>query len=407
MVRRDPPRWNGEQNHPAMQQSSLSQNFASLGLDDDSSEAAVQRWLTSPAATTRSAPKKFHRSNSSPVGPLGTGVETRTAVSSPRAATRGSRLLKERLRQRRVTVKQQMEPKGNDPSQSDDRMDFLFHQPWKKETSTTSTRSTAPFSFSEAGSFESPTSASEASLQTPPPIKNNWEEASNSSFNGGTHGRRSVRSLSIEAVSPRSSVVPPPPPPPQGARMNAKGTPSGSPIGVQTPPRRVGRASVRHQPLAGDSIVGDSSPTTQERRTKGFFGSRDRRNSSSSNSTNCNSPESRASAKLKTEKNEGLISKDYIVNKMMAKQRQDSDEEREKQDSRVKRTMQPLQQRQPLNPPSKMNWIKLHVYDLITDEAIMQLPWGCHFPIGQCFNAVNSGLHTLGTGAYHVGIEVR
>ena len=37
----------------------------------------------------------------------------------------------------------------------------------------------------------------------------------------------------------------------------------------------------------------------------------------------------------------------------------------------------------------------------------MQLPWGCHFPIGSCFNVVNSGLHTLGTGAYHVGIEVR
>jgi hypothetical protein len=36
----------------------------------------------------------------------------------------------------------------------------------------------------------------------------------------------------------------------------------------------------------------------------------------------------------------------------------------------------------------------------------MQLPWGCNFPIGSCFNAVNSGLHTLGTGAYHVGIEI-
>lgn len=55
----------------------------------------------------------------------------------------------------------------------------------------------------------------------------------------------------------------------------------------------------------------------------------------------------------------------------------------------------------------RTNRIKLHVYDLIAQETVMQLPWGCNFPIGSCFNALNSGLHTLGTGAYHVGIEVR
>jgi PPPDE putative peptidase domain len=35
----------------------------------------------------------------------------------------------------------------------------------------------------------------------------------------------------------------------------------------------------------------------------------------------------------------------------------------------------------------------------------MLLPWGCVCEIGKCFNEVNSALHELGTGAYHVGIE--
>ena len=56
--------------------------------------------------------------------------------------------------------------------------------------------------------------------------------------------------------------------------------------------------------------------------------------------------------------------------------------------------------------PHRRNRIKLHVYDLIPSETVMQLPWGCMFPIGVCFDAVNSGLHSMGTGAYHVGIEV-
>jgi len=79
-----------------------------------------------------------------------------------------------------------------------------------------------------------------------------------------------------------------------------------------------------------------------------------------------------------------------------------SDEEREKVD---KRTMQRVGQaassdkrQDHASSLGKTNRIRLHVYDLISEETIMQLPWGCHFPIGQCFNAVNSGLHTLGTG---------
>lgn len=54
----------------------------------------------------------------------------------------------------------------------------------------------------------------------------------------------------------------------------------------------------------------------------------------------------------------------------------------------------------------KINRVRLHVYDLIRTDTMMRLPWGCDFPIGKCFQAMNNGLHALGTGAYHCGIEV-
>jgi PPPDE putative peptidase domain len=58
--------------------------------------------------------------------------------------------------------------------------------------------------------------------------------------------------------------------------------------------------------------------------------------------------------------------------------------------------------------PRKTSYaIKLHVYDLIARDTLMMLPpFGCIVEIGKCFNEVNSALHQLGTGAYHVGIEI-
>jgi PPPDE putative peptidase domain len=58
--------------------------------------------------------------------------------------------------------------------------------------------------------------------------------------------------------------------------------------------------------------------------------------------------------------------------------------------------------------PNRRNRIKLHIYDLIPSETVMQLPWpwGCTIPIGKCFDVVNSGLHSMGTGAYHVGVDI-
>jgi hypothetical protein len=56
-------------------------------------------------------------------------------------------------------------------------------------------------------------------------------------------------------------------------------------------------------------------------------------------------------------------------------------------------------------PSRRTNHVLLHIYDLIASDTLMQLPWGCVCEIGKCFNEVNSALHELGTGAYHVGVE--
>jgi len=52
------------------------------------------------------------------------------------------------------------------------------------------------------------------------------------------------------------------------------------------------------------------------------------------------------------------------------------------------------------------NRIRLHVYDLIAESAVVPLFGVFEVPVGQIFNTLNSGLHTLGTGAYHVGVEI-
>jgi len=55
----------------------------------------------------------------------------------------------------------------------------------------------------------------------------------------------------------------------------------------------------------------------------------------------------------------------------------------------------------------RVNDVKIHVYDLLTKDALVEMPYfNCNFPIGQCFKVVNDGCHVLGTGAYHVGVEV-
>eukprot|EP00816_Leptocylindrus_hargravesii_P007068 CAMPEP_0196823454 /NCGR_PEP_ID=MMETSP1362-20130617/87533_1 /TAXON_ID=163516 /ORGANISM="Leptocylindrus danicus, Strain CCMP1856" /LENGTH=478 /DNA_ID=CAMNT_0042203329 /DNA_START=366 /DNA_END=1799 /DNA_ORIENTATION=+ len=53
--------------------------------------------------------------------------------------------------------------------------------------------------------------------------------------------------------------------------------------------------------------------------------------------------------------------------------------------------------------------VKLNIYDLLENDALLDVEGGwCNvqFPIGACFKHMNDGLHLLGTGAYHVGVEV-
>jgi len=59
-----------------------------------------------------------------------------------------------------------------------------------------------------------------------------------------------------------------------------------------------------------------------------------------------------------------------------------------------------------LIPEAFLNRVQVHIYDLIHRETILETPWGCNFPIGECFNTINDGMHALGTGAYHAGIEI-
>ena len=60
-----------------------------------------------------------------------------------------------------------------------------------------------------------------------------------------------------------------------------------------------------------------------------------------------------------------------------------------------------------LHGPFISNRIKLHIYDLISSDTTYELPLGVTLPIGTYFSVLNDGLHRIGSGAYHVGVEVR
>lgn len=53
------------------------------------------------------------------------------------------------------------------------------------------------------------------------------------------------------------------------------------------------------------------------------------------------------------------------------------------------------------------NHVKIHIYDLLTTDSLVEVPYlNCNFPIGQCLKGMNDGCQVLGTGIYHVGVEV-
>ena len=51
------------------------------------------------------------------------------------------------------------------------------------------------------------------------------------------------------------------------------------------------------------------------------------------------------------------------------------------------------------------NRIRLNIYDLLKDTTSMPM-CGVDLPIGQIFNSCNNGMNSLGTGVYHVGVQV-
>ncbi|KAL3785269.1 hypothetical protein HJC23_002724 [Cyclotella cryptica] len=60
-----------------------------------------------------------------------------------------------------------------------------------------------------------------------------------------------------------------------------------------------------------------------------------------------------------------------------------------------------------MNGERRFNLVKIHVYDLLQRDALVEMPYfNCNFPIGQCFQVMNNAANCLGTGAYHVGVEV-
>jgi hypothetical protein len=421
------PRWSGNNRHHSEPQPEP-RRYVDFGEPNDS-EAAVERWLTSPAKSSRPSPKrsKSWSARNRPSHSAAIEVspssrprgETQTTVSSPGGPTRGARLLKERQRQR---VRKDLEQKAMNlqkqflvtstsrttmplfnhtmPTPTMDSADF--HSQTQRNVSPPSaasptTLSSKASSFRTGGSLVSPTAS-----QSPSSNNNNNNSisehgnivpiVSNNSMNEAGHRRRSIEKLTIEAMSPPAS------------------------------PGGVGRASVRASPTdSNSSVLGAESPSSRTKQQRFFgpdspkksFRSRIRITTSSPSisrisdtSSSSTEPTNDASSKTMQAKLQQHTNSEVFK---QPQQQQESDEEREKNEPKVQRTTRQVQhdRRQAFNPPGRTNRIRLHAYDLIAEETVMQLPWGCHFPIGQCFNAVNTGLHTLGTGAYHVGIEVR
>lgn len=85
---------------------------------------------------------------------------------------------------------------------------------------------------------------------------------------------------------------------------------------------------------------------------------------------------------------------------------QRNQQEQRQQPDQVQTQIQPAIYKNPQKRACQPNRVKLHIYDLIAKDALVQLPFGCICEIGKCFNEMNTALHELGTGAYHVGVEV-
>jgi len=130
----------------------------------------------------------------------------------------------------------------------------------------------------------------------------------------------------------------------------------------------------------------------------------DQRNESSNKPA---SPESSSESDKKRTDEEAQVRKRALNNSFNSyqspawKMMQDSLSTRDQRTSRQARFGRPK-----LNYTVILNSVKIHVYDLLEHETVMRLWNSCDCPLGKVFQAVNNGLHCLGSGAYHAGIEV-
>jgi len=130
----------------------------------------------------------------------------------------------------------------------------------------------------------------------------------------------------------------------------------------------------------------------------------DQRNESSNKPA---SPESSSRSFKKRTDEEGQMGKNSLNNSFNSyqspawKMMQDSLSTRDQRTSRQARFGRPK-----INDTVILNSVKIHVYDLLEHETVMRLWNSCDCPLGKVFQAVNNGLHCLGSGAYHAGIEV-
>ena len=486
---------------------------------DEASEAAVERWLTSPASSSRAsscimtgtspshsstfggsrhshtgasnnsdidkvtrsmsaaaaaAMAEANATSSSPGGRFGTN-------SNPSQSAPGRTILRERLRQRVLK---------NETSGAYDEQFSGMQYPKSNPASALTSQQRSPTSRISAVSFGSsntpqtrleallrdkglmtkkqgPSTPSTESSATSPStsdvlksfVGTDLVSATSSltdggqSYNSEHHIQRSRNQrnannvlpsdfVSMQLQSSRSpSKAPVSPPSSPSSRRKASSTTSG-PGSVASSPRRSSRSgNFRRQnsePISSTLVTDSPSirrPESVKSGNRRFFGRSHDDDSPSSKSSN-----SRTSSVIPLQDEGAAADNGYVVVRNITPSTLESDslrevktfspkssarkstarpksvalkdivvESREQTDSSFRVQSRPVryERRQTFSAPSRTNRIRLHIYDLIASEAVVQLPWGCHFPIGQCFNVVNSSLHQLGTGAYHVGVEVR
>jgi hypothetical protein len=508
-------RWSGPNKHPQDDSSPIvvvpiDRTYVDFG-DDEESEAAVERWLTSPSSSsTQTFSSRESRSPSSPKAlPTGSGkirqffgsTSTKTPImeSSPTrmakkySPTQGKRLLRERLesRSKGLGKSSPQQTATVTPNGIRDKLSGKKSPATMESCGSSQNGNNNAFSFNDFAGGGSDGESHHHHHHVDPEKEEAFQNrlivpvVSTERFNDNAkHPRRSIDMADNTSSSPILGALPrelPQPPkrpqsiPPDSSSPD-RSSPSRKSLGRAATTRRrppdesaedvkksFFASNHRRRSSVGSGSVETERTTVSDTKKSGFFSSRRRSLAENSVETektaetkirffgrqrsSVGSPQQRSSVgsvdsettdqssekestgpimtvsrteSIPSEHNKpqsrcGSIPdvpmKRYVLRKAEEAIREVDDEREKIRLDRIHTAQkQPQQQQQPsrqLTVHARTNRIKLNVYDLLHDEVVMQLPWGLLFPIGQCFNVVNSGLHNLGTGAYHVGVEVR